>query len=72
MSGPSRVTLNEPVSKSTSEPFGVVLHCAEGWAVAETTIDHRVDGEKICHSAGKKTSIWKRGRWREWEMMGGD
>lgn len=44
-------------SKSTSEPFGVVFDCAEGRAVAEATIDHRIDGQEVCHSARKETSI---------------
>lgn len=45
------------VSKSTSEPFGVVFDRAEGGAVAQATIDHRVDGQEVCHGAGKETSI---------------
>lgn len=45
------------VSKSTSEPFGVVLDCAEGRAVTEAAIDHCVDGQEVCHGAGKETSI---------------
>ncbi len=47
------------VSKSTSEPFGVVFDSAKGGAVAEATIDHSVDGQEVCHSAGKETSIWE-------------
>lgn len=45
------------VSKSTSEPFGVVFDRAEGGAVAQATIDHCVDGQEVCHGAGKETSI---------------
>lgn len=52
-----RDIFNMSVSKSTSEPFGVVLDCAEGRAVAEAAIDHCVDGQEVCHGARKETSI---------------
>lgn len=51
------VIFNVSVSRSTSEPFGIVFDCAEGRAVAKASIDHRVDGEEVSHGAGKETSI---------------
>lgn len=57
--------MSAPASRSTSKPFGVVFDSAEGGAVAEAAIDHRVDGQEVCHGAGKETSIWVRGRCAE-------
>lgn len=45
------------VSRSTSEPLGVVFDRAEGGAVAKAAIDHRVDGQEVCHGASEETSI---------------
>lgn len=45
------------VSERTSEPFGVVFDRAEGGAVTEAAIDYRIDGQEVCHSAGKEASI---------------
>ena len=56
---------NASNSKSTSEPFGVVFDRTEGGAVAEAAIDHRIDGQEVCHSAGKETTIWEMHRERE-------
>ena len=41
----------------TSEPFGVVFDRAEGGAVTKAAIDHRIDGQEVCHSTGKEASI---------------
>lgn len=54
--------------ESTSEPLGVVFDRAEGGAVAEAAIDHRIDGQEVSDSACKETSIW--GEYRE--RKGGD
>lgn len=43
--------------EATSEPFGVVFDGAEGGAVAETAVNHGVDGQEVCHGSGEETSI---------------
>lgn len=43
--------------EGTSEPFGIVFDSAQGGAVAETAIDHRIDGQEVCHGTSEKTSI---------------
>lgn len=57
MSGSEGPFIASVSSTSTSEPFGVVFDRAEGGAVAKATIDHRIDGQEVCHGAGKETSI---------------
>lgn len=34
-----------------------MFDCAEGRAVTKAPIDHRIDGQEVCHSASEETSI---------------
>lgn len=38
---------------------------AEGGAVAEAAIDHRVDGQEVCHGTSEETPVWEGERRRQ-------
>lgn len=38
----------------TSEPLGVVLDGAQSGNVPEAAVDHRINGQEVCHRGGKQ------------------